>query len=77
MRRWHEDVVLVEEEMRLTIEFGGWMAAQWQVRASARTRGVDPALAEGLRAYALEHVSREENTCTTLASQWAGLREKA
>jgi hypothetical protein len=77
MRRWHEDVVLVEEEMRRTIEFGGWMVAQWEVRASARTQGVDPALAEGLRAYALEHVSREEKTCTTLASQWAGLREKA
>jgi hypothetical protein len=28
MRCWHEDVVLVEEEMRCTIEFGHWEAGE-------------------------------------------------
>ncbi|KAJ7867492.1 hypothetical protein B0H14DRAFT_2572780 [Mycena olivaceomarginata] len=71
-----DDIVLVDEEMRRTIEYGAWMAAQWRMRAGART--VDsPALAEGLRAYAMEHVRREEETCRRLAKQWAGLREKA
>ncbi|KAJ7810080.1 hypothetical protein B0H14DRAFT_3480890 [Mycena olivaceomarginata] len=77
MRRWHEDVVLVEEEMRRTIEFGGWMVAQWEVSTSARTQGVDLALAEGLRVYSLKHISHEEKMCTMLVSQWAGLCEKA
>ncbi|KAJ7024853.1 hypothetical protein C8F04DRAFT_1269860 [Mycena alexandri] len=77
MRRWHEDIVLVEEEMRRTIEYGAWMGGQWQMRATARTEDLTPALSEGLRAYTLEHVKREEDTCLRLAKQWVGLRERA
>ncbi|KAJ7884013.1 hypothetical protein B0H13DRAFT_1628846 [Mycena leptocephala] len=73
--RWHEDIHLVEEEMHRTIEYGAWMAAEWQIRATARTTD-SPALAEGLRAYALEHVKREEETCVLLTKQWAGLCSK-
>ncbi|KAJ7754658.1 hypothetical protein DFH07DRAFT_868558 [Mycena maculata] len=65
-RRWREDVVLVEEEMRRTIEFGYWMAATWEMRAGARTRGVDEPLHEGLNAYAQEQLERK----------WAGIRAK-
>ncbi|KAJ7117958.1 hypothetical protein C8R43DRAFT_901603 [Mycena crocata] len=76
-RRWNEDVVLVDEEMGRTIEFGAWSAARWQVRATARQRNVSPELAEGLQAYAMEHVEREERTCQKLAAEWRGLRERA
>ena len=38
------------------IEFGAWSAAQWQLRALARTELMSAALAEGVRAYALEQV---------------------
>lgn len=69
--------MIVEEEMHRTIEFGAWKAAEWQCRATERTSELTPALAEGLRAYALEHVSREKETCVLLSRQWAGLREKA
>jgi hypothetical protein len=51
------------------------MAAEWQIRATARTTD-SPVLAEGLRAYALEHVKREEETCVLLTKQWAGVRAK-
>ncbi|KAJ7933057.1 hypothetical protein B0H13DRAFT_2307333 [Mycena leptocephala] len=47
--RWHEDIVIVDEEMHRTIEYGAWMAAEWERWASART-AVSPELAEGLRA---------------------------
>jgi hypothetical protein len=77
MRRWHEDIVLVEEEMRRTIVFGEYMAGEWAKRADARSCRMTPALAEGLRAYALEHVAREKKTCAMLSTRWAGLREKA
>ncbi|KAJ7028751.1 hypothetical protein C8F04DRAFT_1212103 [Mycena alexandri] len=77
MRRWNEDVVLIEEEMRRTIEFGAWMAGQWETCATARTEGVTPALQEGLCAYALEHVQRETDTSSLLSKRWGGLREKA
>ncbi|KAJ7446784.1 hypothetical protein FB451DRAFT_1343526 [Mycena latifolia] len=76
-RRWHEDIVLVDEEMRCTIEFGAFMAGTWWLRATARTERVSPELEEGLRAYAMEHVDREERTCVRLSVQWRGLREKA
>jgi hypothetical protein len=69
--------VLVEEEMRRTIEYGEWMAGQWEIWATARTEGLNVALEEGLRAYAAEHVDREKRTCNQLMKQWAGLRGKA
>ncbi|KAJ7740338.1 hypothetical protein B0H16DRAFT_1324487, partial [Mycena metata] len=77
MRRWHEDIVLVEEEMRRTIEYGAWMGGQWEMRATARSADLTPSLSEGLCAYALEHVQREKDTCLKLSKQWAGLRERA
>ncbi|KAJ7024801.1 hypothetical protein C8F04DRAFT_1192096 [Mycena alexandri] len=77
MRRWHEDIVLVDEEMRRTIEFGVWKAAEWEARAGARTKNITAPLVEGLRAYAMEHVEREKTTSARLGAQWAGLREKA
>ncbi|KAJ7113911.1 hypothetical protein C8R44DRAFT_740790 [Mycena epipterygia] len=77
MRRWREDVVIVDEEMRRTIEYGYWMAAMWEVRATARSRGVDEALKEGLAAYAQEHVKREQDTCILLQKKYTGIRAKA
>lgn len=76
MRRWHEDIVLIEEEMRRTIEYGTWMGGEWETQTTARSVA-SPALAEGLRAYAKEHVAREERTCRHLQTQWGGLRAKA
>ncbi|KAJ7161942.1 hypothetical protein C8R43DRAFT_880650 [Mycena crocata] len=75
--RWHEDIVLVDEEMRRTIEYGAWSACEWEVRATARTAGLTAALEEGLRAYAMEHVAREHETCSRLSVKWSGLRAKA
>ncbi|KAJ7170448.1 hypothetical protein C8R43DRAFT_876075, partial [Mycena crocata] len=74
-KRWHEDIVLVDEEMCRTIEFGAWSACQWRIRAEARSRDMTPELNEGLRAYTLEHVEHDECTCLQLAAQWNGLRE--
>ncbi|KAK7027577.1 CxC2 domain-containing protein [Favolaschia claudopus] len=74
--RWHEDIILIEEEMRRTIEYGVWMGAEWEKRVAARSVA-SPALAEGLCAYAKEHVRREEVTGQRLRRQWGGLRLKA
>jgi hypothetical protein len=75
MRRWREDVVLVEEEMRRTIEYGHWAGHEWARRVDARA-GVEEELLEGLRAYAREQEKREATTRETLAVKWAGVREK-
>lgn len=74
MRRWREDVVLVEEEMRRTIEYGFWSALEWGKRGTAR-KEVSSELTEGLMAYAQEQQDRELRTCTWLTEKWAPIRE--
>ncbi|KAJ7118609.1 hypothetical protein C8R43DRAFT_960209 [Mycena crocata] len=69
---WHEDIVLVDKEMRPTIEYG-----DWEIRAMARTERMGPALAEGLRAYAMEQVEQEKEVCSRLALKWGPLRHRA
>ncbi|KAJ7105657.1 hypothetical protein C8R44DRAFT_639050 [Mycena epipterygia] len=74
MRRWHEDTVLVEEEMRRTIEYGYWQAGEWVERSTARHAVEEEPLAEGLRAYALEQSTRELKTCEKLTGDWSRVR---
>lgn len=62
--------------MRRTIEYGVWMGDKWEKRVTARVVK-SPALAEGLHAYAKEHIKREQRTCMRLTRQWSGLRQKA
>ncbi|KAF7365867.1 CxC2 domain-containing protein [Mycena venus] len=76
MRRWQEDVVLVKEEMRRTIEYGYWSACEWARRAEARAGTVGEELLEGLTAYAREQQNRETKTCEKLTTNWAKIREK-
>ncbi|KAJ7711359.1 hypothetical protein B0H16DRAFT_1667783 [Mycena metata] len=76
MRRWYEDVVLVEEEMRRTIQYGYWEAGEWLKRSVARDDSTDEVLGEGIKAYALEQVHREAKTCTLLKEKWAPWRER-
>jgi hypothetical protein len=52
MQHWQEDVVLVEEEMRQTIEYGYWSAHEWERRADGWAGSVDDELLKGLMAYA-------------------------
>ncbi|KAJ7034185.1 hypothetical protein C8F04DRAFT_1183471 [Mycena alexandri] len=77
MRRRHEDVVLVEEEMRRTIEYGYWALYEWLGRAAERANsGVLDELQEGLMAYALEQADHENRMCGKLTTDWAKIREK-
>jgi hypothetical protein len=76
MRRWHEDVVLVEEEMRRTIEYGYWSAGEWLTRTGARGGTVEEELQEGLAVYAAEQVHRETKTSEELTAKWARIRER-
>ncbi|KAJ7430387.1 hypothetical protein B0H11DRAFT_2263562 [Mycena galericulata] len=76
MRRWHEDTVLVEEEMRRTIEYSYWAAKEWLCRGIKRVGLVDEELEEGLLTYSLEQSAREVRTGEMLTKNWAKLREK-
>jgi hypothetical protein len=76
MRRWQEDVVLVEEEMRRTVEYGYWSAREWERRANGRAGSVDDELLEGLTVYVQEQQQREVKISDTTAEKWAGIRLK-
>ncbi|KAJ7016376.1 hypothetical protein C8F04DRAFT_981782 [Mycena alexandri] len=82
-RRWREELVLVEEEMRRTIEFGEWARRRWLARATARTvilgkgGAMSAEVAEGVRAYALEQADRELRTNEELRMQWGPIRARA
>ncbi|KAJ7036055.1 hypothetical protein C8F04DRAFT_1181827 [Mycena alexandri] len=79
-RRWREELVLVEEEMRRTIEYGVWAEGRWEARSSARSVmlgtsvAITPEVAEGVRAYALEQAARERRTCEKLRTDWGPIR---
>ncbi|KAJ7019036.1 hypothetical protein C8F04DRAFT_1276736 [Mycena alexandri] len=81
--RWREDLVLVEEEMRRTLEYGRYAERQWKARAEARTlmlgKGgiIEPEVKEGVRAYALEQADRERRICARLEREWGPMRAKA
>ncbi|KAF8174368.1 hypothetical protein K438DRAFT_1980398 [Mycena galopus ATCC 62051] len=77
MRCWHEDIVLVEEEMRQrTIAYGYYAAAEWVARTAARADMVDKELLEGLTAYAREQEEHEKVTCTNLTGKWDRVRQR-
>lgn len=73
--RWHEEVILLEEEMRRVLEFCNWKAQWWRERVAPvhpESRGtIGPELAEGLHAYACEQVHREQQWAATWERKWA------
>jgi hypothetical protein len=79
--RWREELILLEEEMRRVLEYCGWKARWWRERVTPvrpESRGsISPELAEGLRAYALEQVHREEQWATRWERKWAPVRARA
>jgi hypothetical protein len=75
MRCWHDDVVLMEEEMGRTIQYGYWEVGKWLVRSVAREGSMNVVLGEGLKAYVLEQVHHEAKTCDQLKTRWALWRE--
>ncbi|KAJ7708728.1 hypothetical protein B0H17DRAFT_1191228 [Mycena rosella] len=61
MCRGQEDVVLVEEEMRRTIEYGFWYSGEWVQRGTQWAGTVEKELEEGLVAYAADIGCKDDN----------------
>ena len=74
--RWKEEIQLVEEEMRRSLEFGRWLSSWWMQRASIRT-GTTSHLKEGLIAYAGEMADMEHRRIISWEKTWASIRERA
>ncbi|KAL1947003.1 hypothetical protein VTO73DRAFT_13964 [Trametes versicolor] len=80
--RWHEQVRLVEEEMRRTIESTRHAARAWNlVRSRRQTHDnsalFDEALDEGLVAYSDRHCAMETALADAFEAKWSSIRAKA
>lgn len=74
--RWHEELILLEEEMRRIIEFCNWKAAWWDGQADRRSN-MSPHLREGIRAYAAEQAATERRLARVWALKWNMVRQRA
>lgn len=74
--RWKEEIQLIEEEMRRSLEFGRWLRSWWTQQGNNRTTSTSH-LREGLMAYAAEMADMEERRCISWAMTWASIRDRA
>lgn len=74
-RRWHEELLLLEEEMRRCLQYCVWRADWWDWQAT-RHRDISDVLAEGLSAYASEQAATERAMEALWREGWAASRER-
>lgn len=74
-QRWREEVELLKEEMRRTLEFLKWKSSHWSSRTLSKS-GLpsSPALREGLNAYAHRQATVFTSLHDHFLSLWEGLK---
>jgi hypothetical protein len=76
--RWKEEVMLISEEMRRSVEFCRTMAKIWDARKDSRKDlPADSHIYEGIRAYAIEQADTERKRAATWMADWLKLQERA
>ena len=66
MKRWDEELLIVQEEMWQVIVYHGWKAAWWQDRSSLRNND-DSTILDGVSGYAYKQTA----ICIRMAEQCA------
>lgn len=74
--RWKEEIILVEEEMRRSLEYSRYLHRWWLQQATLRTPNSSH-LREGLIAYATQMADMEDRRRISWAFSWATIRERA
>ena len=74
--RWKEEIQLVEEEMRRSLEFCKWLHSWWTLKGNHRA-AITSNLQEGLIAYAAEMAHMEERRYISWAMTWVSIHERA
>ena len=72
--RWQEEVELLKEEMRRTLEFLKWKSSLWAAKLSGHNHPSSSALCEGLNAYALRQADVFVSLRDHFLSLWQGLK---
>lgn len=67
--RWHEEVLLLTEEMRRVIEYFEWKARWWRIQGPRRV-DADGAIQQGAVAYAAKQSTMFENLAKDFAAKW-------
>lgn len=75
-KRWEEEVILLNEEMRRVLQFCSWKASWWRSRPSGRLTD-NNFLKEGLLAYAHEQAAREDEIASRWQAKWVAARAQA
>ncbi|KAF7799450.1 hypothetical protein EIP86_010685 [Pleurotus ostreatoroseus] len=69
IHRWKEELRLLPEELRRSVAFLQWKAADWDKRGALR-QDVSPALQAGLRAYAAEQAAMHRGLASQFSNRW-------
>jgi hypothetical protein len=75
-KRWEEEEVLLEEEMRRTLQFFKYKAEWWFSRQESTIGGSTYDYAEGFSAYALSQCSVYHTLFRECEQRWAAGRDR-
>jgi hypothetical protein len=74
--RWNEELLIVQEEIRRVLAFFAWKSSWWVDQAVRRKIEDDPALIDGIRAYAYKQASFQTRMAERCASHWLPVLEE-
>ncbi|EEB99230.1 hypothetical protein MPER_01130, partial [Moniliophthora perniciosa FA553] len=75
-RRAREELILVDEEMRRSIEFCQWRSKWWLTQVGRRNN-ISPWVREGIMAYAIKQAAMERRRAELWAQRWNAVRSRA
>src|ERR1700729_4238399 len=67
--RWHEEVLLVSEEMHRVLYFFQWKAEWWSSQSALRT-DTPIRVQRGIAAYAAKQAAISRSMATSFATEW-------
>jgi hypothetical protein len=74
--RWNEELLIVLEEIRRVVMFLSWKSSWWVDRAVIRNVDDDPALVDGIQAYAYKQAAIQSRMRDRCASHWLPVLEQ-
>ena len=74
--RWNEELLIVQEEIRRVLAFFAWKSSWWVDSASRRIVDDDPALVDGIHAYAYKQAAIQTRMAERCASHWLPVLEQ-
>ena len=74
--RWNEELLIVQEEIRRVLAFFSWKSSWWVDQAERRMVDDDPALVNGIQAYAHKQAALQIQMAERCVSHWLPVLEQ-